>query len=226
MTTAGGGANYTNALGVADSYSTSAFSADTNMTINGGTLNLTNTGTDGKNISADANVTIANGNLTLTNSGGAGKGIKADGIIAVNGGTTNINLSGATVLSASGSGNNPGYPTAIKATSQVQVTNGAVTIVGTSAATGARGLSSDGAITISGGSVSATLAGNGATYTNTLGVLDSYAAAAITSDTNVTISGGTVTTSCSGTGGKGLKSDGTMTIGTATSSPTINLTTS
>ncbi|MFM2229711.1 MAG: hypothetical protein RL607_969 [Bacteroidota bacterium] len=225
VTTAGGGANYTNTLGVADSYSTAAFSADTNITINGGTLTLTNTGADGKNISADVNVTIANGNLTLTNSGGAGKGIKADGIIAVNGGTTTINLSGATVLTASGSGNNPGYPTGIKATSQVQINNGTLTIVGTSSATGARGISSDGTISITGGTVNVTLAGNGATYTNTTGVLDSYGAAAITSDTNVSILGGTVTTSCSGTGGKGLKSDGTLTVGSSTSAPTINLTT-
>lgn len=226
VSTAGGGANFTNSTGVADSYSTSSFSSDTNMFINGGTLNLTNSGADGKGISVNGNVTVANSAIVnITNSGAAGKGIKADGNITFSGGTTTANLSGATVLTASGSGNNTSYPSAVKATGTITVNGGTITIQGTSAATGAKGFSSTGAIVINSGNVTITLAGNGAVYTNTTGVADSYSAAALSSDTNVTINGGTVTTTCSGTGGKGLKSDGTLTIGSSTSSPTLNITT-
>jgi len=67
--------------------------------------------------------------------------------------------------------------------------------------------------------------GNGAVYTNESGVSDSYSSAAITTDANLIINAGTVTTTSSGTGGKGLKADGSITIGTTTSNPILNITT-
>jgi len=225
-TTAGNGANYTNATGVADSYSSASINADTNVAISGGTLNLTNSGSDGKGISADGNVTVSGtAQITITNSGASGKCIKTDGGSVFNGGTTTMNISGATVLTALGSGVDPSYPTGVKATTDIIVNNGTITIVGTAAATGTKGLSADAGITINGGTINITTAGNGATYTNSTGVLDSYSSAAISSDTFLTINGGSVTTSCSGTGGKGLKADGTLTIGSPTTSPTLNITT-
>lgn len=226
ISTAGNGANYTNTTGVADSYSTTGFSSDTNISISGGTFTLTNSGTDGKLISADANVNISGtAQIGITNSGNKGKAIKADGNITFSGGTTNITVSGATVLAASGSGYDPSYPTAIKATGQITVNSGSITIQGTSAATGTKGFSADAGITVNNGTITATIAGNGAVYTNASGTADSYASAAFSSDTFLTINGGTVTTNSSGTGGKGLKADGTLTIGTSTTTPILNITT-
>lgn len=226
VSTAGNGANYTNTTGVADSYSTTGFTSDTNINISGGTFTLTNTGLDGKAISADANVNISGtAQIGITNSGNKGKAIKADGNINFSGGTTNITVSGATVLTASGSGFDTSYPTAIKATGQITVDSGTITVQGTSAANGARGFSADAGITVNGGTVAVTIAGNGAVYTNATGTTDSYAAAAFSSDTFLNITAGTVTTNSSGTGGKGLKADGTITIGTATTSPILNITT-
>lgn len=226
VSTAGNGGVYTNISGIADSYSTSSFSTDTNVIVSGGTLNLTNSGADGKGISADLNVTISGtAQITITNSGASGKAIKADGNITVDGGTTTTNLSGATVLTASGSGYDASYPSGLKATGTIIINSGNVTVTATSTATGTKGISADGNITINGGTINVTTAGNGATYTNMLGTLDSYASAAITTDTNLIINAGSITTSSSGTGGKGLKADGTMTIGTATTSPTLNITT-
>jgi trimeric autotransporter adhesin len=223
---AGNGGTYTNITGVADSFSTASFTTDTNINISGGTFNITNTGADGKGISADVNVTISGtAQITITNSGAKGKAIKADGNITVDGGTTAINLSGATVLSALGSGFDPSYPSGLKATGTITINSGNVTVTGTSAATGTKGISADGNITINGGTINVTTAGNGATYTSSTGVLDSYSSAAITTDSNLIINAGNITTSSSGTGGKGLKADGTMTIGTATTSPTLNITT-
>lgn len=204
---AGGGAGYVNALGVRDAYRSAGIAADTTIMVTGGTVNL-------------------------TASGSAGRGMTADGAITFAGGATTINLSGATLLTTSGSGNDPNYPTGVKADTTITVSAGSVTVTGTAAATGARGLSAGnsvnptvGTINVTGGSVNVTLAGNGATYTNSTGVIDSYAAAALTADGALNIMGGTVTTSSSGTGGKGLKSDGTITIGSATTSPTLNITT-
>ncbi|WP_395632969.1 carbohydrate-binding domain-containing protein [Flavobacterium sp.] len=226
INTAGNGGNYTNTLGTADSYSTAGFSTDTNINISGGTFTLTNTGLNGKNISADLNITISGtAQITANNSGNSGKCIKADGNIVFNGGSSTLNVSGTTVLTASGSGFDPSYPTGIKATGTLTINSGVVTIIGTSTATGTKGLSADGAITINGGTVSSTTAGNGAIFTGTTGVADSYSSAAIATDNNIVINGGTVTTYSSGTGGKGLKADGSITIGTSTSNPTLNITT-
>jgi len=224
VSTAGNGGNYTNETGIADSFSTSGFTSDTNVNISGGTFTITNTGTDGKGISADGNVTISGtAQIGITNSGSAGKAIKADGNVTFSGGTTSLTISGAPVLAVSGSGFDPSYPTGVKASGDIIVNSGIITIQGNSVAKGAKGFSSDGTITVNGGTINVTNAGNGAVYNNAAGTVDSYSSAAFSSDTNILINGGTVTTTSSGTGGKGLKADGTITIGTATTSPTLNI---
>jgi hypothetical protein len=197
--------------------------AETAITVSGGSITATATG-DG--LKSGTDITISAGTIGLTASGAAGRGIDADGNVTFTGGTTTISLSGATVLTASGSGYDPSHPTGVKADGSISVSSTAsITVTGTSAATGARGLSADNAINVTGGTINVTLAGNGATYTNSLGVIDSYSAAALSADVAISIIGGTVTTTSSGTGGKGLKSDGTITIGSVTSSPTLNITT-
>ena len=109
----------------------------------------------------------------ITNSGAKGKAIKADGNIQVDGGTTTINLSGATVLTASGSGFDPSYPSGLKATGTITINSGNVTVTGTSAATGTKGISADGNIIINGGTINVTTEGNGAVYTSATGSTDS-----------------------------------------------------
>ena len=148
ISTAGNGAAYTNTSGVADSYASASISSDTDINILGGTL-------------------------VLTNSGTASKGIKAKGNITISGGSTTVNLSGATLLNASGSGYDPSYPTGIKADGKVTISNGTVTITGTTTATGTKGISADADIEISGGTINITTAGAGAKYTNTTGATDS-----------------------------------------------------
>lgn len=225
ISTAGNGGNYVDPTGAADTFSVSAFTTDTNVNISGGTFTLTNTGANGKAISADANVNISGtAQIGITNSGIAGKGIKANGNVNFTGGTTTVALSGTIALVASGSGFNPSYPSGIKADGTIAVDSGSVTVQATAAAKGAKAFSAN-TITVNGGTINVTNAGTGAVYTNTAGATDSYAAAAFSADTSLNIIGGTVTATASGTGGKGLKSDGTITIGSASSSPTLNITT-
>lgn len=225
--TAAASVAYTNESGVADTYSTSAFTADNNINLSGGTFTVINSGKEGKGFSADSSINVTGGTINITNSGAAGRGFNADADITFAGGTSTVNLSGATVLTSTGVGSrvDPSHPSGAKADGDITVSAGSVTVTGAAAATGARGLSADGSINVTGGSVSVTLAGNGANYTNPSGVADSYAAAAISSDVAISVTGGTITTTSSGTGGKGLKSDGTITVGSATGSPTLNITT-
>jgi hypothetical protein len=215
VTVASGAINITSAV--------DGIQAETALSVSGGstTANVT-----GRGLTAGGDIAISAGTIGVTNNGAAGRGLDADGNITFTGGTTTVNLSGATILTASGSGFDPSYPSGVKANGSVNVSSTAsVSVTGSSTATGARGLSADAAINVTGGTINVTLAGNGATYINSLGVTDSYAAAALSADAAISITGGTVTTTSSGTGGKGLKSDGTITIGSAVSSPTLNIST-
>lgn len=223
INTAGTNGTYTNVSGVADSFSSAGFSSDTNVNISGGVLNFTVSGADGKGISADGTVNFSNGDLTVINSGAQGKAIKADGNINVTGGIIKATLSGAAVLTASGSGFDSSYSAGLKSTSSVNIDAGTVTITGTSTATGARGIAADMNVNINGGTVTVTTAGNGATYNNVSGVRDSYSASCIKTDGNISVLGGNISLTSTGIAGKVMNADGGITIGSTTGNPTLNI---
>ena len=72
----------------------------------------------------------------------------------------------------------------------------------------------------------AAMSGDGATYTNASGVVDSYNSTCLSSDANIVLLGGTITLTNSGSGGKGISTNGALTIGSSTSGPTLGVTTS
>nr|WP_314495258.1 carbohydrate-binding domain-containing protein [uncultured Chryseobacterium sp.] len=195
---------------------------DTAISISGGNVTANLASADVKAIkTGTSTITVSGGTINLTLTGAQSKAISAKGNITVNGGTITATLSGAAVLTASGSGFDPSYSTAVKSDANVIINSGVLNISLASTANGGKGISADQNITVNGGSVTVTTAGNGATYTNATGVLDSYSSSAISADGNLLINAGTVTTTSSGTGGKGLKADGTVTIGSTTGNPTL-----
>lgn len=199
---------------------------DNAVSISGGSIIAALSSADVKGIkTGTSTINISGGTINLTLTGAQSKAISAKGNITFGGGTTTANLSGAAVLTASGSGFDPSYSTAIKTDTNVIINSGTLNLNLASTANGGKGISADQNITINGGAVTITTAGNGATFTNTTGVLDSYSSSAVSADGNLLINAGTVTTTSSGTGGKGLKADGTVTIGSTAGSPTLNITT-
>ncbi|MCA9242018.1 MAG: carbohydrate-binding domain-containing protein, partial [Planctomycetales bacterium] len=177
----------------------------------GETHTLSLAGADDTNAGGDLDVRAAGGTVTLVAEapGAAVVAPGSDGVIDVHEGT--VRLVGVGASGATGDG--------------WRVRSGAVLLAegATSHSNGGAGLAVDtGAVAVT---TNVTLAGNGATYTNSTGVIDSYSAAAIKADSAINITGGVVTTTSSGTGGKGLKSDGTITIGSITGGPTLNITT-
>ncbi|MCX8525819.1 carbohydrate-binding domain-containing protein [Chryseobacterium formosus] len=197
---------------------------DAAISISGGNITATLASADVKGVKTGTNtISISGGTINLTLTGAQSKAISAKGNITFDGGNITANLSGAAVLTASGSGYDPSYSTAIKTDANVILNAGTLNLTLASTANGGKGISASENITINGGAITITNAGNGATYTNISGVLDSYSSAAITTDLNLSITGGSITITSSGTGGKGLKADGTVTIGTATGSPTLNI---
>ncbi|WPO81695.1 carbohydrate-binding domain-containing protein [Chryseobacterium sp. JJR-5R] len=197
---------------------------DAAVSVSGGTITATLASADVKAIkTGTSTIAISGGTLNLTLTGAQSKAISAKGNITFDGGNITASLSGAAVLTASGSGYDPSYSTAIKTDAAVTINNGTFNITLASTANGGKGISAGQNITVNNGNISITTAGNGAAYTNASGVLDSYSSSAITTDGNLLINAGSVTTISSGTGGKGLKADGTVVIGSTTGIPMLNI---
>lgn len=191
--------------------------------ISGGNITTINAAADVKGIASDSIMTISGGVLTLTVGGNQSKGLKSKQTMTLSGGTISINTSGGVVLTASGSGYDPSYCTAIKCDAGLLISGADITINSTGVA--GKGLSADENIVINSGIVKVTTSGNGATYTNISGVKDAYNSTCITADGNLSILGGKITTSCSGSGSKGLSADGTINFGDDTHAPEVSVTT-
>ena len=175
------------------------------ISLMGGSLNVTVANDDCKGLKCDT-LTITAGTHTFIASGAQTKAIKST-IVYIAGGNTTITASGAAVVNDG----DPSYCSGIKATN-MYVTNGELTITCPSSNDGARGISTDGLFSMSGGTLTLSVAGNGGSYTNTSNVADTYSAACIKSDVSADINGGTLTFTCSGTGSKGISSDGNINV--------------
>ncbi len=183
------------------------------VTINGGTIQVSSSTVDTKAIKCDSTLTINGGSITIIHSGNQSKGLKSGQDVIINGGTIHITSSGGTVLESTTSGNDPSYCTAITATNQVVITGGDITLTLPSSNNGGRGISSDGNVSITGGTINITTAGAGAAYTVTGSTKDSYSSSCIKSDGTLSITGGNITCSSTGSGGKGIRAGGAITIG-------------
>lgn len=194
------------------------------VAISGGDITTINATADVKGIASDSTLVISGGTINMTLSGNQSKGLKSSQNMILSGGVITINTSGAVVLEASGSGYDPSYCTGIKCDSSLTISGANITIISIGKA--GKGISTEKNTIITSGTINITTSGAGASYTNSLGTIDSYNATCISTDGNISLLGGTVTASSSGTGGKGISSDGTLTIGDAYNSPTVNITTS
>ncbi|GAB1414836.1 carbohydrate-binding domain-containing protein [Paludibacter sp.] len=193
------------------------------VSISGGSITIMSTTADIKGIASESSMTISGGLITMTISGNQSKGFKSKQAMSLTGGIINVTTSGGVVLKVSGSGYDPSYCTAFKSDTDIQISGAEITVISTGIA--GKGLSANGNITIESGKVQVTTSGNGATYTNTSGVKDTYNSTCITVDGNLNILGGTVITSSSGSGSKGLSVDGVTIIGDGVQDPTVNITT-
>jgi trimeric autotransporter adhesin len=196
----GAGGSYVNESGLNDYYNATGITSDGSINIQGGTLNV-------------------------TNSSAASKGLSADGAITLTGGTTTIKPQGAAILTVAYlSGYDPKYCTAIKSGTTVTI-DGTAAITLTMTGAGAKGISTGTDFLMNAGTLGITSTGAGGSYKNSAGTTDGYQSTCITTDGTLNILGGTVTTSSTGTAGKGLNSSGILTIGSATTSPTVSVTT-
>ena len=192
-----------------------------NVYIEGGTLNVTTTGTATKCVKCDGSITVSAGTVKLNAQGAIdasdtsdlsyAAGFKADGDFTQSGGDITITVTGA---SGRGIGVDGTFTSTENSTGTLTITNsGALTSSGSSYFATAKGIKA-GVVAINGGTIDVTMSG--------------AAAKGIKADEddgsgNMTITGGTVTVTTSGAGGydgtekdaKGagcLKADKNMTI--------------
>ena len=181
--------------------------------IRGGNIRIVSSVDDVKGIKGDAGVMIGGGIIAMNVLGARSKGISSKADITISGGDISMITSGITVLEPLNSGYDPSYCTAIKSDGSVTITGGSIRLESLNTSDGGKGISADGDILISGGTLDITTAGDGKVYTNETGTTDSYSATCIKSDKNIALLGGNITCISTGTGGKCINADGTLTIG-------------
>ncbi|MBQ7853137.1 MAG: carbohydrate-binding domain-containing protein [Muribaculaceae bacterium] len=196
-------------------------SADGNVSLQGGTLSVTVTGSNGTYtntsgvtdnyaptcISADNNVNVSGGNITLNVKANSAKGIKSDVNTTISGGTITGTLTGSTVVV----NYDPSHCTLIKCDGNYTQNGG--TINATHSGVGGKGISVDGIATFNSGNVTITTSGSAATYTASTGT-DTYSPICISVDGNLYLLGGTFNVKSTGKGGKCIKSDQQIVMGT------------
>ena len=185
-------------------------SADVDVTVSGGTLTITTTGAGAKYtnssnqtdsytahcVKADGDIKLLDGTMTFKSTGTGGKCASADGQIIIGDGTATPVISATTTgarFTVSGSGENADYanPKAFKATGNLTVNSGDITI--SCAQDGGEGLESKATLTINDGTI----------YIVTVDD-------AINAGSMIQINGGTIF--AHGTGNDGIDSNGDMCI--------------
>ena len=172
---------------------------------------------DTKGLKATGDIIVNDGaDITVTMSGAQGKALKTARNFTMNGGSIDVKASGGVVVTDG----DPSYCTAIKVDTTFTLNAGSIKVVHTGAS--GKGISVDGKAYFNGGTVDISCSGNGATYTDSTGTLDSHSATCITVDDDIYLAGGTFTLANSGTAGKAIKGDKTIVIGAdGTEGPTI-----
>ncbi len=196
-----------NVSGVADDGVQVSYKDDTDreaedtgsLTISGGTVNISVTGTATKGLKAEGNLLITDGTITVSTSGG-GEWDSDD-----------AKTKAASCLSADGA---------------IQIDGGTLTL--TSSGGGGKGINGDSTLVINGGDITITTTGglyayvNGTSYDNYTGNTDNLtsdqksSAKGIKIDGNVTINGGTVNVTTNGNGAEGIESKSELTVNDGT----------
>ena len=154
-----------------------------NTYIEGGTLNITVTGTAAKSINVGGDMRISGGSLALTSTGAGGKCIKCDGALTITGGTITATASGSNYRS----GSETTSAKAIKSDGAMTITDGVVY----AKASAHEAIETKSTLDISGGSVYAYSSDD-----------------AINSASHMTVSGGIVM--AHSTGNDGMDANGNM----------------
>lgn len=186
-----------------------------------GQLSISTPGNDAKGLGCDSTVTISGGTVNITVSGDQSKGIKSKSDIFISGGSIDIHANGTLVLEPLGNGYDPSYCTGIKASGNIIMTGANTTITCPDSNAGGKGISADGNITINCGRHIIVATGACSTYTDSLGLNDSYSSTCLKANGNILFEGGILELTA---GGRAISCDGdfTQSSGNLTASTSAN----
>ena len=200
-----------------------AISGGEYVLLNGGILDITVAADSLKKegLKADSTITVNGGQLTVTNKSQAGKCMKAGAEILLNGGTLKLTNTGSYYLLSG----DLDSPIGVKCDRDITISGGTITLINSGAC--GKGVSADGYLTMTGGTINGTFSGTGVLYTNGASESDASSAKCLNSDGAMSLYGGSVTSQSTGAAGKGITSGGVLTIGKSVDSegPTLNITT-
>lgn len=188
-----------------------------------GSVTVSSASLDTKAFTSDSLVVISGGSLNLTHTGILGKGIASNGNVQISGGDINISISGASQLSALGSGMEVSHSAGISSDANVEISGGNVSV--STSGLGGRPIKTDFDYLQTGGTVILNATGNGATYTNSTGAADAYHSTCLKTTGDLTVNGGSLSMTNNGTGGHGAECEGNMLVENGASTPALNVTT-
>ena len=169
-------------------------------------------------------ITISGGNITASVTGTACKALKADGDISISGGTLTLSTSGGGQWDEEDAKTKAA--SCISADGNIQISGGTLTLTSTGCA--GKGISCDGNLSICGGDIGISTSGgvfayiNGQEYTDYTGNTDNIASdyksspKGMKADGDVTIDGGDIRVTTTGMGGEGIESKAVLTINDGT----------
>ena len=181
--------------------------AGMSIALNGGTVTMTGSGatvvtannpSHCAGLKSNGNVSINGGslNVTLSNGAAGGKCINADGNVIVNNGTVILSVAGAGGTYTNTSNQSDTYSAScIKSNGDIEVNNltGNTVMQLTASGTDSKGFSTDGNVTINGGTLTFIASG--------------VESKGISADNTITVNDGDITMTVSGQASKGIKSD-------------------
>lgn len=205
---------------------TSGFKADGNFTQSGGDITISVTGGAGRGISVNGTLTINDGSINVTNTGATSnsstyhctaKGLKG-GVVALNGGTVTVTMSGASAKGIKADSDDGG--------GHMTITGGTINVTTSGAGSydytdrdskGAGCLKADGDMGISGGTLTLKSTGTGGKCIKVDGSLHVSGG-----EISATTTGGTFSSNNSKSQPKVVKSDGSMTFSGGSITATSN----
>ncbi|MBQ7490857.1 MAG: carbohydrate-binding domain-containing protein [Bacteroidales bacterium] len=172
--------------------------------IKGGSITVTTTGTSAEGIKCDSVFNVSGGTIDIAVNGDESKGFKSGQNMTLKGGVITITASGNTVIDSG----QTSYCSGIKCDGNLTIDNPSnITITLPSTNKGGKGITADGDITVNGGMITITTAGDGGTYTDTNNITQSYASICMKTNANLIVSGGTLDCKSTGMAGKCLSAD-------------------
>lgn len=217
-------AGTTNALSDADSNADKAVVyGKGSLTVQGsGSLDIFSAYANG--LQGKRGVVISGGSTTVTITADTKKGIKTDQHFYMNGGTLDVTASGSVVIDTSAdyeTGYDFSYCTGIKTgdvdegtVGNIVINGGDLTVNCPATNAGGRCMSSDYDIIFNGGNTILTTSGDGMAVGGTgTNAIDGYASTCAKADSNIYIYGGHIDARSTGLGGRGIKADGSLTVG-------------